>query len=92
MFIIFTGSLVSYHILQSGSSTNPRLHELVIRIQLQLIHLRIELTIIWIPGSLMILEGSDGLSRGLWITPCKNGILSSAYSQKFSGQHLTAKM
>ena len=27
----------------------------------------------------MITEGSDGLSRGLWITPCRNGVLSSSY-------------
>ena len=82
MFIICTDNMVSYYILQSGSSRNSSLHELVIRIQLQLIHLQIDLIIIWIPGSLMILEGSDGLSRGLWITPCKNGILSSAYIPK----------
>ena len=77
--VLFTDNLVSYYIMKSGSSKFPRLHELVLRIQLKLIQLDIQLLVIWIPGKLMILEGSDGLSRGLWISPCRGGTLSSEY-------------
>ena len=76
---IFTDNRVSYWILSSGSSKVPKLHELVLEIVLITSHYRIHLEVIWVPGELMIEEGSDGLSRGIWISPCRNSLLSSGH-------------
>ena len=76
---VFTDNRVSYWILHSGSSKIPKLHELVLEIVLITSHYRIHLEVIWVPGELMIEEGSDGLSRGIWISPCRNNMLSSGH-------------
>lgn len=61
----FTDNEVSYNIIRRGSSTSAPLHALVRAIKgLELRHDCI-FECIHIPGTVMISEGSDGLSRGL---------------------------
>ena len=65
----FTDNLVTYFIVQGGSSTSPELHRLIRRIQILAIELGCRLEVIHVPGTLMIAQGADGLSRGLWMSP-----------------------
>jgi hypothetical protein len=65
----FTDNLVSYFIMSSGSSTSPALHKLVLQIKRLEMYLCCHLEVIHVPGKLMIHQGTDGLSRGLWMTP-----------------------
>ena len=73
---IFTDNFVSYWILTSERSKIPALHQLVLRILHLTSKYGIRLVIIWVPGELMIEEGSDGLSRDLWISPSRTTLLS----------------
>jgi hypothetical protein len=61
----FTDNLVSYYAVQNGSSSSPALHDLVR--QIKKLGCRVEM--VHVPGLLMIEEGTDGLSRGHWISP-----------------------
>jgi hypothetical protein len=65
----FTDNLVSYYIMASGSSTSPELHRLVLQIKRLELVMACHLEVIHVPGKLMIHQGTDGLSRGLWMTP-----------------------
>ena len=58
-----------YNVISKGSSKYPTLQALVYKIKLLKLKLGISLEPVHIPGHLMILEGTDGLSRGLWIDP-----------------------
>ena len=64
----FTDNSVTYHIAASGSSGTPSLHDLISSIRLIEIELDIHLTVIHIPGVVMIQQGTDDLSRGIWIS------------------------
>jgi hypothetical protein len=65
----FTDNLVSYYVVQNGSSSSPALHDLVRQIKILEMKLGCRLEVVHVPGRLMIGEGTDGLSRGLWISP-----------------------
>ena len=65
----FTDNSTTYWICQSGSSTNPDLHALIREIRLLELELDISLQVIHIPGVCMITQGTDGLSRGVWMSP-----------------------
>ena len=62
----FTDNMVSYHILRSGSSSSPSLHGLIRDIKLLELRLECRLEVVHVPGDVMIWQGTDGLSRGLW--------------------------
>ena len=62
----FTDNMVSYHILRSGSSTSPALHSLIRDIKLLELNMGCRLEVVHVPGDVMICQGTDGLSRGLW--------------------------
>ena len=64
----FTDNLVSYYIMMSGSSSSAELHRLIRRIQLLLLELGCRLEVVHVPGTLMIHQGADGLSRGMWLS------------------------
>ena len=64
----FTDNSVTYLITESGSSRDDKLHALVSDICLFEIDLRIQLVVVHIPGVVMIQQGTDGLSRGIWIS------------------------
>jgi hypothetical protein len=65
----FTDNLVSYYIMHSGSSPSLELHKLVLQIKRLELQLGCRLEVIHVPGTLMIHQGTDGLSRGLWMAP-----------------------
>jgi hypothetical protein len=65
----FTDNLVSYYIMHSGSSPSTELHKLVLQIKRLELLLNCRLEVIHVPGTLMIHQGTDGLSRGLWMAP-----------------------
>ena len=69
VLMYFTDNLVTYYIVNSGSSTNPALHRMIMKIKILELKLGIELQVIHIPGVTMIQQGTDGLSRGVWMSP-----------------------
>lgn len=62
----FTDNSTTYWVCSSGSSRSPELHRLVEQIKLIELELNIELQVIHVPGVVMIQQGTDGLSRGIW--------------------------
>jgi hypothetical protein len=70
----FTDNSTTYWISQKGSSRYPSLHEQIEKIRTLETRLGCLLTVIHIPGKVMIQEGTDGLSRGLWMTPLQDTI------------------
>ena len=65
----FTDNVVTYYIGASGSSTSPGLHELIKQARNYEMMLGCRLQVVHIPGKLMIQQGTDGLSRGIWSSP-----------------------
>ena len=64
----FTDNSTVYWVMASGSSKSPGLHALVERIHRLEIRLGCNLQVVHVPGLLMIRQGTDGLSRGVWAT------------------------
>jgi hypothetical protein len=64
----FTDNMVTYYIVHNGSSTSPALHSLIRRIKIIELRLGCRLEPIHVPGRLMIVQGTDGLSRGMWVS------------------------
>ena len=64
----FTDNSVTYHIAASGSSSKPSFHNLISSIRLIEIELDVHVAVIHIPGVVMIQQGTDNLSRGIWIS------------------------
>lgn len=69
MVFYMTDNLVSYYIINQGSSRSPGLHELVLEIKEICLELGCQLEVVHVPGTLMIIQGTDGQSRGLWMAP-----------------------
>ena len=65
----FTDNLVTYYIVQGGSSTSPELHKLIREIKFLENKLMCQVEVIHVPGRLMIQQGADGLSRGIRVVP-----------------------
>jgi hypothetical protein len=61
----FTDNLVTYYIVSGGSSKSPELQRLLRRLKYLELLLGIRLEVVHIPGTHMIDQGTDGLSRGL---------------------------
>jgi hypothetical protein len=55
-------------ILSRAAPQNPDLHKLVLRIKKLQLDLQCHLEVVHVPGTTMIAEGADGLSRGVWMT------------------------
>jgi hypothetical protein len=64
----FTDNSTSYWIAASGSSASPGLHKLIEEIRLLELELDCSLQVIHVPGLIMIDQGTDGLSRGIWMS------------------------
>jgi hypothetical protein len=72
----FTDNMVTYDIVQKGTSRSPRLRALIRELKrLEILH-GCQLDIIHVPGDVLIDEGSDGLSRGVWTPLSKSPALS----------------
>ena len=64
----FTDNSTSYWIASSGSSSSPGLHKLIEEIRLLELKLGCSLQVVHVPGLCMIDQGTDGLSRGIWMS------------------------
>jgi hypothetical protein len=65
----FTDDSTTYWIAASGSPGSPGLHQLIEEIRLLELELDCSQQVIQhIPGLIMINQGSDGLSRGIWMS------------------------
>jgi hypothetical protein len=67
----FTDNSSVYFIIKGGSSRSPELHKLARRIKEFEIELGCRLEPIHVPGLLMIDQGTDGQSRGMWLAPSR---------------------
>jgi len=63
----FTDNTVSYDIVRKGRSGSGPLQELVREIKLLELQLDCRVEAVHVPGTTMIVQGTDGLSRGLWM-------------------------
>jgi hypothetical protein len=64
----FTDNSTTYWIAASGSSASPGLHQLIEEIRLLELDLECSLQVVHVPGLLMIDQGTDALSRGIWMS------------------------
>jgi len=69
MVFYFTDNLVTYFITAAGASWSPQLHELITLVKLTEMELRITLAVVHVPGVVMIEQGTNGQSQGVWVTP-----------------------
>jgi hypothetical protein len=72
----FTDNSTTYWIAASGSSGSPGLHQLIEEIRLLELELECSLQVIHVPGLIMIDQGTDGLSRGIWMSSLQ-GLMDS---------------
>ena len=68
LILYFTDNMVSYDIIRKRRSRVPKLHQLVCEISALEVSLDCILVCIHVPGSTMILQGTDGLSRGVTLS------------------------
>jgi hypothetical protein len=61
----FTDNLVTYYIVRSGSSSSSELHKLIQEIKRLELLLECRVEVVHVPGTMMIDQGTGGLSRGL---------------------------
>jgi hypothetical protein len=64
----FTDNSTTYYICHAGASPSPGLHAIIRKIKILEARLNIRLEVIHVPGTLMIYQGTDGLSRGIWLS------------------------
>ena len=65
----FTDNSATYWVCQKGSSSSEGLHALTAEILDLAWRMEIELQVVHVPGRIMIVQGTDGLSRGVWANP-----------------------
>jgi len=65
----FTDNSTTYWVAAAGSSRSPGLHALIENIRRLELTLDCSLVVVHVPGVVMIQQGTDGLSRGVWATP-----------------------
>ena len=63
--LYFTDNMVTYDIFRKGTSKSIRLWTLLLHIKLLELKLNCIVQVIHVPGTTMIAQGSDGLSRGI---------------------------
>lgn len=77
----FTDNSTTYWIAAAGSSKWEKLHSLITEIKLIEQELRCSLQVIHVPGLLMIQQGTDGLSRGVWMSPLHHTVSQDVYTR-----------
>lgn len=77
----FTDNSGVYWITTTGSSSSPGLHKLVGEIRLLELELGCVLQVVHVPGRVLITQGTDGLSRGVWMSVLQNVMDSSRLTQ-----------
>jgi hypothetical protein len=68
-FFYFTDNIFTYFRVMKGASRSPGLQEVVEDIKLLEAELGCHLEVIHIPGTAIITQSTDGLSRGIWYSP-----------------------
>ena len=63
--LYFTDNMVSYDIFRKGTSKSLRLWQLLLDIKVLELSLECIVQVIHVPGTIMISQGTDGLSRGV---------------------------
>ena len=63
--LYFTDNMVTYDVFRRGSSKSTPLWKLFLQIKLLEIELECLVQVLHVPGTTMILQGTDGLSRGV---------------------------
>lgn len=76
----FTDNSGVYWICSSGSSRSPGLHRLLQEIRCLELSIGCTIQTVHVPGLIMIMQGTDGLSRGIWL---------SSLHQHMDGDRLT---
>jgi hypothetical protein len=66
MVFYFTDNEVTYNICKKGSSKTLSINLLVQQLKALELALGCRLEVIHVPGTTMITQGIDGLSRGVW--------------------------
>jgi hypothetical protein len=61
---VFTDNAVSERSFYKGSSQSPLMHELCVRLRKLELEFGVFIRVIWVAGTRMIEQGTDGLSRG----------------------------
>jgi hypothetical protein len=84
-FFYFTDSSTVYYAVSKGSSTSKSLHAMVEKIKRSEIELGCHLEVVHVPGTTIITERTDGLSRGIWIStlhpqPTQQQLLSEIFA------------
>jgi hypothetical protein len=84
-FFYFTDNMATYYAVSKGSSKSPGLHSMVTRIKQLEIMLGCFLEVIHVPGTTIITEGTDDLSRGIWMSalhhrPSQRKILTEIFA------------
>jgi hypothetical protein len=64
----FTDNIVTYYVVSGGSARSPSLQALLYRIKNLELELGCFLEVVHVPGTVIIEQGSDDLSRGLWLS------------------------
>ena len=72
----FTDNLVTYYVVNGGSARSPTLQAQIYDIKSSELSLQCVLEVVHIPGTSIIAQGSDDLSRGMWISA--NRVYTSA--------------
>ena len=67
--IYLTDNMVTYDVFRRGTSKSTPLWNLFLRIKLLELQLQCHLQVIHVPGTIMIKQGTDGLSRGVAMQP-----------------------
>eukprot|EP00978_Attheya_sp_CCMP212_P036958 scaffold171148_cov41-Attheya_sp.AAC.1 len=75
LMIYFTDNLVSYELLSKASSASPGLQELLREIKLLEVEMHCQVLANNVPGVAMIRQGTDRLSRGIWMAPFRDRLL-----------------
>jgi hypothetical protein len=65
---VFTDNFVTESVFYKGAASSPYLHSLVERLKRLQLHAGLFIHVLWIAGTRMIEQGTDGLSRGDFIS------------------------
>jgi len=87
----FADNLVTHHITNGGAARNPDLQATICNIKALEQQLGCILEVVHIPGASIIAQGSDDLSRGVWMSPHRSHESAPVLIPNlFTGVHLGA--
>jgi hypothetical protein len=77
-FFYFTDNIVTYYAVSKGASRIPYLHAIVEACKALEAELGCQLEPIHVPGTTIIIQTTDGLSRGIWGSPLHDRVSQKA--------------